>query len=359
MASSLNKATADVQAARLEADNQIAASVDRINDLLAKFEIANNEVMKGAALGADISDSLDVRDSLISQLSEEMGVTVVHRAGEDIALYTDSGVPLFDRSPRTVSFVPTNVYAAGTTGNAVFVDGVQVTGAGSPMPLNSGTIVGLAKLRDEAAVTYQKQLDEIARGLIEAFAEVNTSDPTDKMPGVFTYATVPPAVPSVPAMPGFTGLAGRIKINSLIDPSTNPLGKYDYIRDGGLNGGAYTYNTDPAGNAAFSDRLNTLVSEMKESRPFDSTLGLGDEVSLLDFASASASWVEASRQSTGRNLDYQLTLLGHASEALSNATDVNMDDETALMLQLEKSYSAAAKLISTIDEMLKTLLNAV
>jgi len=351
MASSLNKATADVQAARLKADNQIADSVARINDLLAKFQVANQDVMRGTAVGADVSDAMDVRDSLIAQLSEEIGITVVPRAGNDIALYTDSGVPLFEGSARTVSFERTTVYAPETTGKAVFIDGVQVTGKGSPMPLNSGTIVGLTKLRDEAAVTYQSQLDEIARGLIEIFAENNVADPTaPDMPGVFTYD---------PASSLPTGLAGVIKVNSLVDPTKDPLGKYDYIRDGGINGADYTYNLDPSGSAAFADRLNSLVGEMEKSRPFDPALGLGEDVTLQAFASSSASWVEASRQSTSSALDYQNTLLGHASEALSNATDVNTDDETALMLQLEKSYSAAAKLISTIDEMLKTLLNAV
>lgn len=356
MASSLNKATADVQAARLEADNQIADSVARINDLLAKFQVANQDVMRGAAAGADVSDAMDVRDSLIAQLSEEIGITVVARAGNDIALYTDSGVPLFEGSARTVSFERTTVYAPGTTGKAVFIDGVQVTGKGSPMPLNSGTIVGLSKLRDEVAVTYQDQLDEIARGLIEVFAENNIADPAaPEMPGVFTYDSAS----GVPTIPAPTGLAGLIKVSGLIDPAKNPLAKYDYIRDGGINGADYTYNLDPSGSAAFADRLNSLVNEMEESRPFDPALGLGENVTLQEFASSSASWVEASRQSTSSALDYQNTLLGHASEALSNATDVNMDDETALMLQLEKSYSAAAKLISTIDEMLKTLLDAV
>jgi flagellar hook-associated protein 1 FlgK len=82
-------------------------------------------------------------------------------------------------------------------------------------------------------------------------------------------------------------------------------------------------------------------------------------MSLQDFASSSAGWLEAQRQGASQQVAYQETLLAQASEALSNATDVNMDDETALMLQLEKSYSASAKLISVIDQMLKTLLNAV
>lgn len=354
LASSLNQATAAVQAVRLEADGKIADSVVRINDLLAKFEKANQEVMSGSALGADVTDALDTRDSLIAQLSEEIGITVVPRAGNDIALYTDSGVPLFDRSARTVTFDQTTVYAPGTTGMPVYIDGIQVTGLGAPMPLNSGNLVGLAAIRDEVAVTYQSQLDEIARGLIEAFAEKHQTDPTQPdLPGVFTFA----GAAGVPTMPAPTGLAGLLKVTNEIDPTKSATGAFEKIRDGGINSG-YGYNPNPD-DTAFSGRLYGLLGEMAKERPFDSTLGLGTKVSLQEFASSSASWVESSRQSADQSLAYRNTLLGHASEALSNATDVNVDDETALMLQLEKSYSASAKLISVIDQMLKTLLNAV
>ncbi len=354
LASSLNQATAAVQAVRLEADGKVADSVARINDLLAKFEKANQEVMSGSALGADVTDALDTRDSLIAQLSEEIGITVVPRAGNDIALYTDSGVPLFDRAPRTVTFDRTTVYAPGTTGKAVYIDGIQVTGLGSPMPLNSGNLVGQVAIRDDVAVTYQAQLDEIARGLIEAFAEKHQSDPTQPdLPGVFTFA----GAAGVPTMPAPTGLAGLIKVTNEIDPTKSASGAYEKIRDGGINPG-YGYNPNPD-DTAFSGRLYGLLGEMAKERPFNPSLGLGAKVSLQEFASSSASWVESSRQSADQSLAYRNTLLAHASEALSNATDVNVDDETALMLQLEKSYSASAKLISVIDQMLKTLLNAV
>jgi flagellar hook-associated protein 1 FlgK len=355
VAASLNQATAAVQAVRLEADGKVADSVARINDLLAKFEKVNQEVMSGSALGADVTDALDTRDSLIAQLSEEIGITVVPRAGNDIALYTDSGVPLFDRTPRKVTFDPTTVYAPGTTGLPVYVDGIQVTGVGAPMPLNLGNLVGLVAIRDEVAVTYQSQLDEIARGLIEAFAETHQSDPTQPdLPGVFTFA----GATGVPTMPAPTGLAGLIQVTDEIDPTKSATGKFENIRDGGINGTGYRYNPNPD-DTAFSDRLYGLLGEMAEERPFDPALGLGTKVSLQEFASSSASWVESSRQSADQSLEYRNTLLGHASEALSNATDVNVDDETALMLQLEKSYSASAKLISVIDQMIKTLLNAV
>ncbi len=98
---------------------------------------------------------------------------------------------------------------------------------------------------------------------------------------------------------------------------------------------------------------------MTAQRPIASGLGFGPTASLQSLASLSGSWIENARQSASQSVEYQTTLLGHASEALSNATDVNMDDETALMLQLEKSYSASAKLLSVIDQMLKTLLSIV
>ncbi|WP_230533130.1 flagellar hook-associated protein FlgK [Microvirga roseola] len=354
MASALNKATSEVQAVRLEADGSIAKSVVRINDILVKFEKVNQDIMRGSAAGADITDNLDVRDQLIAQLSEEIGITVVPREGNDVAIYTDSGVPLFERMARPVTFTPTTVYGAGTVGNAVFIDGIQVTGAGAPMPLNSGNLVGLTQLRDDVAVTYQRQLDEIARGLIATFAESDQVGADIDRTGVFDYV----GGPSVPLPPAPTGLAARIRINAAVDPAAG--GSLDRIRDGGINGGDYRYNPGlPGTDAAYSDRLYGLREALDADRPFDPSLGLGSSASLVEFSGSSASWLQGFRQKVASDLDYGNTLLGHASTALSNATDVNMDEETALMLQLEKSYAASAKLISTINDMLKTLLNMV
>ncbi|MGO4573395.1 flagellar hook-associated protein FlgK [Microvirga sp. 2TAF3] len=355
LVTTLNQATVQVQAIRQSADVAVSNSVSRINDLLTKFEKANQEVMRGVAIGADVTDSLDNRDSLISQISEEIGITIVQREGGDVALYTDSGIPLFERSARPVTFTPTTVYGPGISGNAVFIDGIQVTGSGAPMPLNAGNLVGLTTLRDDVAVGYQSQLDDLARGLIEAFAEKDQSGGgLPDLAGVFTY-TGGSGIPTIPAP---VGLAGLLRINDKVDPALG--GSYDLIRDGGINGAAYRYNPAAAGSdKAFADRLYGLLTSVDADRPFDSSFGFGASSTLLNFSTASASWLQGTRQKASSDVAYQNTLLAQASESLSNATDVNMDDETAKMLQLEQSYSASAKLISVIDQMMKTLLNAV
>ena len=189
MARTLNQASATVQKVRFDADQEIAHSVTTINDLLGQFDKANKAVVFGTATGADITDALDNRDKIVAQLSQEIGIHTSVRDGNDMAIYADNGSPLYERGVRSVTFSPTAVFSAGTVGNAVLIDGIPVTGSGSMMPLQAGNIVGLMSVRDEAAVTYQKQVDAIAGGLINAFAETDKNSATGTaLAGLFTDA---------------------------------------------------------------------------------------------------------------------------------------------------------------------------
>ncbi|BBZ97647.1 flagellar hook-associated protein FlgK [Bradyrhizobium diazoefficiens] len=354
MATALNQATNTVQSVREGADADMATSVANINQLLTQFDKVNNAVVRGTIAGDDVTDYLDQRDSIVSKLSQEVGVSMSIRANGDAALYTDSGVVLFDKTARTVSFTATNIYTAGTTGNAVYIDGVPVTGANSVMPLKSGKLAGLAQLRDQDSVTYQSQLDEIARGLINTFRESDqTAAALPDVPGLFTY----PGAPAIPASATVSvGLAGLISVAASVDPAQG--GNPNLLRDGAISGNvAYRYNT--AGNAGYSARLQQLIGGMDASQPFDVTTQGKPSGSLIDFASSSTSWIENQRKTADSNVTYQKTLLDRSTAALSNVSGVNMDDEMSLMLQVERTYSASSKIISTVDQMLQSLLAAV
>ncbi|MCF4129758.1 flagellar hook-associated protein FlgK [Methylobacterium sp. SyP6R] len=346
LATSLNGAADAVHDARATADQGMADSVARINDLLGQFDIANRAVMRGTASGQDVSDSLDTRDRIVSQLSAEIGISVSDRPGGDMAIYTDSGVTLFDRGARNVSFTPTTAFAAGTVGSAVTVDGVPVTGASSPMRLASGRLAGLASLRDESAVAYENQLDAIAGALIDTFKETGAAG---SKTGLFTAG-------ASGALPGSTaGLAGRIALNAAVDPTSG--GDVTTLRDGGMNGAAYKAN--PGTDAAYATRLNGLVAGLATARSFTPGPPLNETATLAGFAADSAGWLEATRKAASGDADYQKTLLGRASDALSNAVGVNGDDETAQMLQLQRAYTASAKILTMVDDLLQTLLTAI
>jgi flagellar hook-associated protein 1 FlgK len=354
MATALNQATQTVQSVREGADADMNISVQNINQLLSQFQTVNTAIVKGTIAGDDVTDYLDQRDSIVSKLSEELGVTMTIRANGDAALYTDSGVVLFDKTARSVSFAATNIYTPGTTGNAVYIDGVPVTGANSVMPIKTGKLAGLAQLRDNATVTYQSQLDEVARGLVESFKEVDQSGAAlPDRPGLFTY----PGSPAMPASATVSvGLAGSISVAASVDPAQG--GNPNLLRDGAISGNvAYRYNT--TGNAGYSTRLQQLIGNMDASQPFDATTQGKPSGSLIDFAASSTSWIENQRKAADDSATYQNTLLDRSTAALSNVSGVNMDDEMSLMLQVERTYSASSKIISTVDQMLQSLLAAV
>jgi flagellar hook-associated protein 1 FlgK len=135
-------------------------------------------------------------------------------------------------------------------------------------------------------------------------------------------------------------------------------GDPNLLRDGAISGNvAYQYNT--AGNGGYSARLQQLIGGMAAAQPFDATSQGKPNGSLGDFASSSASWLENQRKTADSNVSYQNTMLERTTAALSNVSGVNMDDEMSLMLQVERTYSASSKIISTVDEMLQSLLSAV
>jgi flagellar hook-associated protein 1 FlgK len=349
----LNNATTAVQQVRQQADAGIASSVSNINSILSQFQQVNSDIVSGTQAGRDVTDSLDKRNALLSQLSKEIGITTITRQNNDMVIYTDGGATLFETTPRTVAFQPTVTYVAGTVGNAVFVDGVQVTGPNSTMAIRSGNLQGLTQLRDVAAPMYQNQLDETARGLITAFSEIDQTNPSagPSLPGLFTYAGAT-ATPGPSLAPG---LAGEIVINASVDPSQG--GNLNLLRDGGISGPGNTYNT--TGAAGYSTRIQQLISSLTATQTFDASAGLGAQQSLTDFATSSLGWLEAQRQQADNSASYQNTLVSQTSQALSNATGVNLDDQMSKMLDLENSYQASAKLLATVNSMYSVLFQSI
>lgn len=354
VAQSLNTAATTVQNLRAQADNDIASSVANINSILTQFQQVNSEIVAGVQMGRDVTSALDQRDALLKSLSSEIGVTTVTRANNDMVIYADGGATLFETAPRAVVFQATGAYTASTTGNAVYVDGAPVTGASASMSIQSGKLQGLTQLRDVIAPQYQSQLDETARALIAAFAENDRTGLGAAAPGLFTHS----GATSVPGASVAPGLAGQIIVNPNADPSQG--GDLDRLRDGGVSdptNSAYIYNT--TGAAGFTDRINALIAAFSTTQSFDPSTGLGSSLSLTDFATSSVGWFEAQRQQASDTESYQSTLLSQTTDALSNATGVNLDEQMSKMLDLENSYQASAKLISAIDAMYTALFQAI
>jgi flagellar hook-associated protein 1 FlgK len=353
LASGLNAASAAVQSVRTQADADIGSAVTSINSLLAQFQTVNEAIVKGTATGRDTTDLVDTRGSLLTSLSQQMGITTVTGSNGDMSIYTDGGTTLFQGTARKVAFTPSGAFAAGTTGGAVTVDGVPVTGPSAAMPIKSGAIAGLATLRDKTTVAYQNQLDQIAQGLVSTFADKDASGgsaPT--IPGLFTAAGASATAATAPV-----GLAAAIKVSPNVDPTQG--GVLTRLRDGDIgNPGNSAYDGNPTGAASYSSHLTSLLNGLDAKRSFDPTSGGSASATLAGYAASSVSWLEAARQGATTTSTSRNAVVAQTTTSLSSATGVNLDDELSKMLDLEHAYQASAELMQTVKSMFGTLLSA-
>jgi flagellar hook-associated protein 1 FlgK len=369
LAAALNTSSDKLQQIRKDADDQIKQNVSDLNSLLAKFETVNNQVKNATATGADANDALDERDALVKKIAEIVGVTSYTRGdNNDMVLYTSDGVTLFEAVPRKVTFQPTVAFDAATSGNGVYIDGVAVKAGEAGNTNAKGSIQAFLQLRDSVAPTFQKQLDEVARGLITAFAETGPATaPQTPLTGLFTYrdaSGVPQtALPSTTGTdvngdgtpdPGslvVAGLASRIFVNPVVVP---PAGSPDKLRDGGINGAAYVVNTAGSSYGALLDKYN---QNLETPMAFDNLTEIADAPNLVSLASDSMGWLEQLRSTATSADEVKTALLTRTLEVFSSMTGVSLDEELSLLLDIEQSYKAGTKLMATVDEMMKALLD--
>lgn len=180
-AQQLNQMSADIQMMRNQAEAGIGDSIDRVNMLLQNIESISTQINALTQQDTEIGSLLDERDKAIDELASLMDIRVVSVGGEQVAIFTTSGISLFDRQAAQLSFDerPLSAQSSWNINDALRSTGTikLVSQNGSSMDLiadkaiRSGQIAGLVELRDDILVKAQAQLDEIAHTL--AFAMSN------------------------------------------------------------------------------------------------------------------------------------------------------------------------------------------
>lgn len=144
-----------------------------------------------------------------------------------------------------------------------------------------------------------------------------------------------------------TGLAGRLTVNSalLADPSklvlygpTTAAGdttRVDFIMSQ-LTKATFQYTPSDGVGSASAPFKGTLLSYMQQ------------------FTSAQGAQASAAKQlASGQDV-----VLATLQEKMTTTSSVNIDDEMAHLLSLQNAYSANARVMSTVNDMYKTLMQA-
>jgi flagellar hook-associated protein 1 FlgK len=345
----LNAASQAVASIRGQVEDELAAGVVNSNRLLSEIENVNQKIVCNSQREIDVTDFLDERDRLVETLAEEIGLRVSYRQNSDIVLQTDSGIILFETVARKL-FYQAGAPEAGAYKNSVVIDGILAIGSNSPMAISTGRLKALTDLRDSYCTSASAQIDEISRGLISAFAEKSTNlGATSQKAGLF-LSQVSDEVPDGGALRN--GLAQLISINPAYDPTAG--GNAFLLRDSGSAGPSFKANVD--GYSGYTARLDELLGAVDAQREFSSSASLGVGQTLPGFAAAAIAWLSQSRQTATSEWDYLTAVRARASDALQMETGISLDSEMSHMLDLERSYQASAKLISTIDQIYDVLI---
>lgn len=137
--------------------------------------------------------------------------------------------------------------------------------------------------------------------------------------------------------------AQDISVNTQIHANTH------LIAAGQVNGG---YEINEGDNATA-----TAIGKLAEKSVTITTMWKTvDNQSISQYYANLVSTVGADRRLTKTNTEYHSALTDDLFERVSAVTGVNMDEEMSNLIKFQHSYTAAAKLITTADEMLQTLL---
>lgn len=327
---------------------RLTDAVDNLNRIATEIADLNRQIISAEAGGGTAADLRDARDRALDELARISPVQVIERQNGGVGV-TVGGITLVDDTvTRTlrVDLEPGDI-------------SVVRTDNGTRLQESAGQLGALTDLLNDELPGLRTQLDNLARGIVQSVNELHAQgvarpiDPATGQPAT--------GIPFFHVEDGDLANvhAGNIRLGDLVasDPayiaigsgSNGPgnggdflAGKTDIalaiaqLRDAPLRSDPNHPDADPddpywnnvLGNSTISSYYQGIVT------------GLGQKVAVA------RSGVEAHE-----------TLANQAVVRRESVSGVSTDEEMIRLIQSQTAYQAAARVITTVDEMLQTLLN--
>ena len=290
----------------------LLATVQEVNDTATQLAATNKSISAASLTAGDTASLLDERDRLAMKLSQLSGGTATIRSdgGMDVAL---NGVALVTGSAANQLQITAGVNGDGTAdGNptAYAVSGAAVTGT------LGGEVGGISDLIDHKLPDYLAGLNGIAKQLAD---DVNAQHALG-----FDSAGAPGGAT-------FFDYTGPDVAASLTVAITDPK----KIAASGKPADPATGMVLDTGNA---DRLIDAITVDDDYQRLVN--GFGTVVA-----------------STKRLAANQQALTSQVDSSREQLAGVSLDEETVNMLSAQRAYEAAARVMTTVDSVLDTLIN--
>ncbi|OFW82650.1 MAG: flagellar hook-associated protein FlgK [Alphaproteobacteria bacterium GWF2_58_20] len=353
VAETLNRLSESFTKLRGDVQTAMETTVEGINATLTELADINKSIVTEIYAGHSTADLEDYRDQLVNTLSGQMEITSYKQGDGTLVVQTRDGQLLADTEARLLSFTPTSITT--TSAYPATAAGIYVGDPSTNIDLCAGNPGGklgaLIEMRDTTLPQQNAQIDEIAHKMALRFDAQGLrlfSDSSGNIP-----ADAPPA---------YVGFAGTITVNPAVVADSSLI--QQGTGAGGLNAGsnavinnilAYTFGTtaDAAGTA---------------HDPFR-TSGLGPDGTLTTGMTGTATLVEYARTIISRHAQETANTQGKETQEttyselllkrLQDSSCVNLDEEVANMIELQRNYAAAARVFQSMDQIFEELLNTV
>lgn len=292
--------------------SNLQVKLDRINQLTDEIAGLDRQVIALSTAGQDPSDVKDQLDSKLDELSQLAPVKVFE--DQRGAVMVSIGGSMVASSAGSV---PLKLQVVGST--ATIVGEVS----GREVLFNAGEVGGIQKSYNSIIPGYQATLNEIAQALITRVNAVHASG----------YGL------GVPPPTGISFFSGTDATDIGIDPAVAS----------NINMIAASADGAPGDNQI----ALTIAGIQDEPLLRGNTLTLGQ--GYRSFVSEIGSAI-TSADNTAKAQQLVLTQLENQRSSVSG---VSLDEEMANMIKFQRSFDAAARMVSTVNEMFETILKMV
>jgi len=305
---------------RVELEEQARGLVKTVNEDLREIAELDREIQIASRLSQPFGDLMDQRDRLIRNVSEQISIKVVRGKDESVSVITERGRALVEGGrAREVRLDPTGaptelrLLLEGAPNNFQSFQGV------------GGMLGGLQSVHDETVVGEMQRLDAL----------------------VFAFATEFNAV----HRGGFdrTGAGGQdfFEVTATAQGAASELRLQSAVRD---NPGMLALAEDGGAAPGGSGNLQALLALQEEPL---GALGTTLQAGLQGAVNSVARLVASSQRLAGQ----ASTSLSQLEQLEASMTGVSLEEEMIAMIQSQRAFEAAMKVIQTGDQMFQTLLS--
>ena len=310
LANHFREASANLSDLRAVTERRLVTGVDRVNELTEGIAELNGEIVSDESAGATSGDLRDARRRMIDELGSLIPITATERA--DGAVGVNSGGLAIVDGP---DFIEVEVRTVGG------VLGVGIVGRPGLLPEVGGSLGGFINALNTEIPFFQGRLDDLAVALV---TEVNALHQSGTAPS------------------GTTG------IDFFAGTSAWTLTLSDDVEADVAN---IVAGTDLSG--AYAAGANDVALAIAQLRDASDLGGLG--LGFHDYHQETVTDLGLRVSSADRAAAIHETLADSIDGRRLSVSGVSTDEELVRLIQYQTAYQAAARVVTTTQELLDTL----